>query len=214
LAKEFDIADYTADRAAEKVRELRSHLHETLLPGARAHAEGIFIVPFVEYLDRQAERFESSISGPLDLLAWTARNLLEFWSLISQVFVSAETRAYFFGETYLDVEEIRMRIEKMGIPKHMLSNEPPEWDAIPQKRILLFKDRYGDYFFKLCSKYVHPSATLILAPQAMPGAFIFYFFGWNYLTKSYNFLVDRVFKTLDAPESSESLVTEGGQEGP
>ena len=64
----------------------------------------------------------------------------------------------------------------------------------------MLKDSYDDYFFKLCSKYVHPSATWIFAPEAMPGPFIFYFSGLNYLNRSYNFLVDRVFKNLDAPE--------------
>jgi hypothetical protein len=199
LAREFDIADYTVDKTAEKIRELRNHLHEELLTGAQAHAEGIFLVPFVEYLGRQAERFEGSLSGPLDLLAWSGRNLLEFWSLINQVFVSTETRAHFFGETYLDAAEIRTRVENMGIPKHMLSNEPPEWNAIPEKRVLTVKDTYDDYFFKLCSKCIHPSAVSILAPQALPGTFVFYFFGLNYLNRSYNFLVDRVFRSLDVP---------------
>jgi hypothetical protein len=121
VEKTFDIANYTAEKTADRIRELRSHLHEELLPGARGHLQSNFLTPFVEYLDRQAERFEASLPGPLDVIAWTTRNLLEFCSLITQVFVNEESRAQFFGEVYVDSEEIKTRLENLGIPRHLLS---------------------------------------------------------------------------------------------
>jgi len=197
VSQEFDIANFSAVRTAERIREFRSHLRDELLPGSRGHAQSTFLVPFVEYLDRQAERFEAYLDGPMDLLALVGRSLLEFFLLLNNVFTNQETRQLFVGEMYLDAEEIRTRIEKMGIPGHLLQTEPPEWDAIPNKRVLVMKDKFDDYFFKLCSKCVHPTALSILAPESLSGRFIFYYFALNYLARSYNFLVDRVFHEID-----------------
>jgi hypothetical protein len=62
--KHSTFADFTVEKTADRIRELRSHLHEELSPGARGHLQSNFLTPFVEYLDRQAERFEASLSGP------------------------------------------------------------------------------------------------------------------------------------------------------
>lgn len=199
MSDEIKLEDYTPERMGERVGELRNHLRDDLLPEAQKHAESSFLVPFVTYLDMQAQRLETSLIGPMDLLALAVRNLLEFWSLINQVFASQKARAEFIGEMYVDAEEIRVRAERMGIPRHMLSSEPPEWPEIPEKRTVVMRDKYDEYMFKLCSKHIHPSAVTILAERAMPGEFIFYFFAMNYLGRSYNFLVDRVFHELDAP---------------
>jgi hypothetical protein len=123
-------------------------------------------------------------------------------SLLNQVFTNVNTRAHFVGEMYVDSKEIRDRIEKMGVPGHMLQQEPPEWDAIPDRRVMVMRDRYDDYFFKLSSKFIHPSAISILAPQSLPGPFIFYFFGCNYLGRSYNFLSERIFSGPDVGTGS------------
>jgi hypothetical protein len=202
MTPEFDMADFSAERTAEKIREIRAHIREELVPGAREHAESNFLVPFVEYLDRRAERFEKSIDRPGDHLALATRNLLEFLSLLNQVFTNVTTRAHFVGEMYVDSKEIQARLEKMGVPGHMLQQEPPEWDAIPDRRVLVMKDKFDDYFFKLSSKFIHPSALSILAPQSLPGPFIFYFFGCNYLGRSYNFLSQRIFSDLDVGTGS------------
>jgi hypothetical protein len=197
MSSEFDLNDHTTEKTTVRIRELRSHLRDELLPGARGHAQSDFLLPFVEYLDRQAERFETSLEGPEDLLALATRNLLEFLALLHKVFINRKTRAEFLGEMYVDAEEIRARAEKMGIPRHILEAEPPEWEDIPEKRLAIMRDKSDDYFFKLCSKYIHPSAVSILAPKALPGPLIFYVFGCNYLMRSYNFLVDRVFSGID-----------------
>jgi len=204
MTPEFDMADFSAQRTAEKIREIRAHIREELVPGAHEHTESAFLVPFVEYLDSRAERFEESIEGPEDHLALATRSLLEFLSLLNQVFKNASTRAHFVGEMYVDAKEIQQRLEKMGVPGHMLQQEPPEWDAIPDRRLLMTKDKYDDYFFKLSSKLIHPSALSILAPQSLPGPFVFYFFGCNYLGRSYNFLSQRVFSDLDVGSGSLS----------
>lgn len=197
MPPDFDMADFSAERTAEKIKEIRAHIREELVPGAREHAESHFLVPFAEYLALRAERFEKSIEGPEDHLALATRNLLEFWSLINQVFTNVSTRAHFIGEMYVDSKEIRERVEKMGVPGHMLQQESPEWDAIPDRRVRVMKDEYDDYFFKLSSKFIHPSAVSILAPQSLPGPFVFYFFGCNYLSRSYNFLSQRIFSNLE-----------------
>jgi hypothetical protein len=62
--------------------------------------------------------------------------------------------------------------------------------AIRQKALR----RDGEGFWR---KFIHPSALSILAPQSLPGPFIFYFFGCNYLGRSYNFLSQRIFSDLD-----------------
>jgi len=194
---EFDPADYTAERTAVRIREFRDHLRDELLPGAKDHPQTTFLVPFVQYLDAQSARFEASLSGPMDVLALSTRNLLELFSLMNHVFTNQQARDQFFGEIFLDAQEIRDRLEKLGIPRKVLSDGPPEWYAVPQKRVPIMRDDFDDYFFKLCSKYIHPSAISIFAQVAMPRAFIFCFSGSNYLARSYNFLFDRVFKAID-----------------
>jgi hypothetical protein len=201
MSEEIRMEDYSPERVAERISEMRRHLRDDLLPEARKHPESSLLVRFVEYLDRQAERFETSLTGPTDILALTTRNLLEFFSLLNQIFINQKTRDQFIGEMYVDAEEIRVRAEKMGIPKHMLEEDLPEWKEIPQKRLLVMRDKYDEYMFKLCSKCIHPSALSILAEHSMPGRFMFYFFGFNYLGRSYNFLVERVFYQLDAPDN-------------
>jgi hypothetical protein len=202
VVKEFDISDYSPEKVTDKVRELRGHLREDLLPKARLHSESTFLVPFVEYLDLQAERFETYLLGPIDLLALATRNLLEFVSLLNQIFINQKTRDQFIGEMYVDAEEIRVRAEKMGIPKHMIEEDLPDWPDIPQKRLVVMRDRYDEYMFRLCSKCIHPSALSVLAKHCMPGRLMFYFFGFNYLGRSYNFLVQRMFDELDTTDPS------------
>jgi hypothetical protein len=80
MPPDFDMADFSAERTAEKIKEIRAHIREEPVPGAREHAESRFLVPFAEYLALRAERFEKSIEGPEDHLALATRNLLEFWS--------------------------------------------------------------------------------------------------------------------------------------
>jgi hypothetical protein len=91
MTPEFDMADFSAERTAQKIREIRAHIREELIPGAREHLEANFLVPFVEYRDRQAERFGNSIDGPDDHLALATRNLLEFVSLLNQVFTNVRS---------------------------------------------------------------------------------------------------------------------------
>jgi len=196
MPEELRMEDYTPERVAERIGELRRHLRDELLPQAREHSESTFLVRFVEYLDRQAERLETSLTGPIDILALATRNLLEFFSLLNQIFINQQARDQFIGEMLLDLEDIRSRAEKMGIPKHMLEEDLPEWQDIPQKRLVVMRDKHDEYMFKLCSKCIHPSALSILAEHSTSGRFMFYFFGLNYLGRSYNFLVARVFNQI------------------
>ena len=114
------MADFSAERTAKKIKEIRAHIREELIHGARENPEANFLVPFVEYLDRQAERFRNSLDGPEEHLALATRNLLEFVSLLTQVFTNVSTRARFVGEMYVDSKGIRDRIDKMGVPGDML----------------------------------------------------------------------------------------------
>jgi hypothetical protein len=193
MSAQFDIEKFSPENVATKIAELRQHLNDELLPGAKVCSDTDFVLPFVEYLASQADLFGGVLTGRMDLLALTCRNLLEFWGLLNEVFSSQESRANFIGEMYLDAEEVRTRVERMGIPKEMLNTDLPEWDTIPDKRVAGKRDEFDDYFFKLCSKCIHPTALSILAPGAQPGPFIFHFFGLNYLTRSYNFLSGKVF---------------------
>jgi hypothetical protein len=192
-AGHFNPDDYSVELTGAKIDEIRHHLQNELLPAARAQTQSLFLVPFVQYLDSRAERFKAFLGGPVDLIALVARNLLELSALMGQVFTNQSTRELFVGEMYVDAAEIRDRLERMGIPGKLLETEPTEWDAIPQKRVLLMKDLYDDYFFKLCSKAIHPSAISILAPDAMPGPLVFHVFGLHHLAKSYNLLATEVF---------------------
>jgi hypothetical protein len=198
MSDETHLADYTPEKLAERAREVRDHLRDDLLPGAEKHSESEFLVRFVRYLDRQAELFETSLTGPIEHLALSTRNLLEFRLLMNQVFSSQEARNIFIGEMCVDSEEVKVRAEKMGIPKHMLDDDLPEWPEIPKKHLIVMRDKYDEYMFKLCSKCIHPTAVAILGDHCTPGRFMFYFFGFNYLGQAYNFLVQRVFHQLDA----------------
>jgi len=204
-SQEFAPSNYTRERTAERIRETRAHLRDELLPGASNHSQSTFLVPFVRYLDHQAQRFEESIGGATDHLALATRNLLEFLALLNHVFTNQRTRAEFVGEAFLDGNEISERLARMGIPGHLLDREPPEWNAIPAKRVVVMKDKFDDYFFKLCSKLIHPSAISIMCPDALPGPLVFHFFGLNYLGRSYNFLVNRVFEGIDSPTDEAVL---------
>jgi hypothetical protein len=198
MSDEIDMAQYTPGKMEERVEDIRVHIREDLLPEAQKHPEANFILRFVQYLDRQAQLFEASLVGPIEHLTLATRNLLEFRSLLSQIFTNQKTRDQFIGEAHLDAAEVRARAERMGIPGHLIIDDVPEWHEIPDKHLLVMRDKYDEYIFKVCSKRIHPTALSILADDCIPSRFMYYFFGLNYLGQSYNFLSERVFGELDA----------------
>lgn len=67
-APSFDPAEYTPEMTLAKIKELRDHIRDDLMPQAAEREDAVFLTRFVSYLDTLASRFEQCINAPLDLL--------------------------------------------------------------------------------------------------------------------------------------------------
>lgn len=196
-----DLADFTPERALARIIELRAHLKDELLPEAEARSDSTLVAGFVRYLDVWALQFGNQVNGPLELLAFVARNLLEFNLLLQVVFETADGRALFLNEALrLDVKDLDERLSKLpSVVDATLSDnsvEDLDWLPISKVRLVGKRDTFDAWFHKFCSKLIHPTAIMILAPQALTGPEkrqTLCFAGVQYLGRSYNFLTKVIF---------------------
>ena len=192
----FDPADYTPERTLARISEVRTHLREELLTEAEAHSDRVLVADFIRYLDTWAFHFGNQLSAPLEFLAFVSRNLLEFSLLLPVVFENAESRALFLNEALrLDVEDLKNRLSSAftAMDATLPESSIEDLDWLPRSRARLSgkRDVFDAWFHKFCSKLMHPSAIMIVAPQALTDAdkrLTFCFAGVQYLGRSYNFL--------------------------
>ena len=190
----FDPAEYTPDRTATRITEIRNHLRDELLPGAETCS--VFVADFIRYLDAWALHFQNQLSAPIEFLALVTRNLLEFALLLPVVFESAESRALFLNEAFrIDANDLTERSSKMfavvGATLPRPSIEELDWLPHSTVRLVGKRDVFDAWVHKYCSKLMHPTAIMILVPDALTNPekrIILCFFGLRYLGLSYNFL--------------------------
>jgi hypothetical protein len=191
----FDLADYTPDRALARIGELRIHLRDELLPAAEARSDTL-VADFIRYLDAWALHFENQLHAPLEFLAFVTRNVLEFALLMPVVFESTENRALFLNEGLrLDADDLRKRVSDMFIAIDASSPDSSieDMDWLPRSKVRMSgkKDVFDAWLYKFCSKLMHPTAIMVLAPQALTDPekrLTLCFAGVQYLGRSYNFL--------------------------
>jgi hypothetical protein len=192
----FDSGDYTPERTLARITEIRTHLREDLLTKAEAHSDKVLVADFIRYLDLWAAHFGDQLNAPLEFLAFVSRNLLEFSLLLPVVLENAESRSLFLNEALrLDVEDLRERLSKAFSEIDAALPESPSeglhWLPHSTARLSGKRDVFDAWFHKFCSKLMHPSAIMIVAPQALTDAdkrLTFRFAGVQYLGRSYNFL--------------------------
>lgn len=210
-APSFDRAKYTPEMTLAKITELRNHLRDELMPQAAERQDAGFVTRFVSYLDTLATRFEQCVNAPLDLLAFVARNLLEFSVLLPVVFESEDNKALFMNEAYrIDTRDLQTRLDAMlaevgATLPHESVIEDPEWLPHSNARLAGRRDVFDAWFHKFCSKVMHPTAIMILAPEALtdPNKRVTLCFGGlAYMGKSYNFLAETITVSYSSRESS------------
>jgi hypothetical protein len=197
----FDPNDYTPERTLARITELQTYLRDELLPEAEARTDSIFVADFIRYLDVWSVHFANQLHAPLEFLAFVTRNLLEFSLLLPIVFENAESRALFLNEALrLDVEDLKNRLSKAfaAIDATLPETSIEDLDWLPPARVRLSgkRDVFDDWFHKFCSKLMHPTAIMIVAPQALTDSdkrLTFRFAGLQYLGRSYNVLAKVVF---------------------
>lgn len=200
-APSFDPAEYTPEMTLAKIIELRNHLRDDLMPQATEREDAVFVTRFVSYLDTLATRFEQCVNAPLDLLAFVARNLLEFSVLLPIVFESQNNKALFMNEAFrIDTRDLQTRLDatfaEVGAsPSHEALIEDLEWLPHSNTRLAGRRDVFDSWFHKFCSKLIHPTAIMILAGEALTDPSkrgTLCFAGLQYMGKSYNFLAETV----------------------
>jgi hypothetical protein len=201
---EFDPSDFTPQRTLARVAELRDHIRDELLPAAHKCADRGLVTSCLRYLDTWACWFSERVEGPLEFLAFTTRNVLEFSLLLPVVFESAETRLNFCNEAFrLDTGDLQQRLLAMFREIGAELPVPPaaeELDWLPESNARLAgkRDVFDAWVHKLCSKLMHPTGIMIIAPLAIadePKRTTLCFAGLQYLGKSYNYLAALTFET-------------------
>ena len=198
----FDLADFTPERTLARVTELRTHLRDELLPEAETRSDNLFVASFVRYLDFWAVQFGNQLNAPLELLAFVTRNLLEFALLLPVVLETAESRDLFLNEAFrLDTDDLRARVSQMftavgtSLPDSSIEDEL-EWLPRSNVRLTGKRDVFDAWFHKFCSKLMHPTAIMILAPEALTDPLkrlTMCAAGLQYLSQSYNLLAGIIF---------------------
>lgn len=197
----FDPADFTRQRTVDRIQEIRDHLKDELIPAAEKRADASFLLPFVQYLDAWASRLSDQVNEPLEFLALATRNLLEFSLLIPVVFDSADSRMKFLNEALrLDPGDLQERLSKVfseiGAQLPVSSVENIDWLPESYVRLTAKRDTVDAWLHKLCSKLMHPTAIMIMAPQAIadePKRITLCVAGLQYLGRCYNYLAEATF---------------------
>lgn len=135
--------------------------------------------------------------------AFVARNLCEFSVLLPVVFESQDSKRLFMNEAFrIDTRDLQKKLDvtfaEVGAdPPHETAKEDLEWLPDSSTRLKGRRDVFGEWFYKYCSKLMHPTAIMILAPDALTGPekrVTLCFAGLQYMSKSYNFLSDIIFQ--------------------
>ena len=206
----FDAEQYTPEATLARIREIRDHIKSDLMPEAAQFKDAQFVAQFVSYMDTLAARFEEYVNAPLDLLAFVARNLLEFSVLLPVVFKSRDSKVLFLNEAFrIDLQDLRTRLDvvfsEIGaqpICENEELRENLDWLPHSKRRLVGTRSALDSWFHKFCSKLMHPTAIMILLSEgfAVPEKRLtLYCAGLDYLGRSYNFLSQIVF-----PETAPS----------
>jgi hypothetical protein len=209
---DFDPDDYSPDKTALRIAELRSHLSEDLLTCAAGMYRGSYFRNFLVYLDLQAARFQDWVNAPLDLLALVVRTLLEFFLPIQQVFKTDETAIQYIDEMYLDHRDILVKLAKTDpIMREVLAGELNRALEYSGPRIAGPRDGFDAYFYKFSSKFIHPTALSIMGREVLHSPerrITFCFFGLNYLGRCFNFLSGKIAAMKDQEMKRDAKLIE------
>lgn len=209
---DFNPDDYTPEKTALRIAEMREHLREDLFTCLAGMYRGTVVRNFLVYFEVQAARFQDWVNAPLDLLAFVVRTLLEFWLVTQQVFKNDETALRFIDEMYIDNREILVKLAKIS----------PEMNSAIGKeleRALQFsgshtegvRDEFDAYFYKFSSKFIHPTALSIVGPKVLHSPekrTTFCFVGLNYLGQIYNFFSEKIFAMKDQEMKRDAKLIE------
>ncbi len=112
----------------------------------------------LRYAGFQLYRLEDSLKGPIDNLAWIVRNLLETSVWLEFVLESKSNAAIFLEEYQTDRKELLYKMnETLAVMNQQPFTEPkPKRPMMLQRKSL---EQNMDY--KLCSKFIHPTAWLL-----------------------------------------------------
>ncbi len=134
------------------------------------------------YAQRQVQQLASLYNGPIELHGWIARNLFETYLLCEYILRDASRAKVFIAQKGVDelqiaegllslsenpndpsAEPVKERIDhiRRTLAKHGLA-ESPHWSASMLAKDAGCREDY-EAFFKLYSKYVHPSSWTINA---------------------------------------------------
>jgi hypothetical protein len=203
----FDLAKFAPERVLAQIQELRGHLKDDLLPMVESRADVSLVLPFVRYLDAWASHFGEQLNAPLEFLAFATRNLLEFSLLLPVVFSSAESRILFLNEALrLDPADLHARLSQLfsSVDAHLPASSTEDVDWLPESDVRLAgkRDPFDAWLHKFCSKLMHPTAIMIMVPEAIaddPKRTTLRFAGMQYLGKSYNFLLKLAYSIDHSP---------------
>lgn len=152
--------NYSPEHFRFAIEECRKVIGQ-LIAEDNSSAQQVARVKILRYLDLQLSRATRWVDEESDLLAIVLRSQIDlrFWA--EYVSTGAAEAEAFLNEVGIDAKEL---IDKMGkaFPAAPLQPAPP----VSGKRITMTRrDDVEQYFYKLCSKLIHPSALMLNHPE-------------------------------------------------
>jgi hypothetical protein len=161
------LTEYTLERVRTNTRAYRQLIGNPREPSIRGEEQESAKQKLCFYLDLQLERLHDWAEGPVDLLAMVTRSLLELLFWTEYVLETRQNAERFLAEQRIDLAELMKKaVLAFEAESNEMFSETPEGFA----DLLALKGRRVDgskrgaldaYTFKLCSKYIHPSAWLL-----------------------------------------------------
>ena len=181
--------NYTSARFRTEIGECRAVIAQVIAEDNRSDQQ-VARVHILRYLDLLLARAIRWSDKEADLMAVVLRSQIDLRAWAEFVSKSPDEATRFLNEANIDIRELHEKMDK-AYPGVM----EPLPVKITGKRVDFNRvDSQEDYDYKLCSKLIHPSALLILHPEATIEnalykehlAIAVLFHAWYILTKFHN----------------------------
>jgi len=153
--------NYTSVRFRTEIGECRTVIAQVIAEDNRSYQQ-VARVHILRYLDLLLARAIRWSDEKADLMAVVLRSQIDLRRWAEFVSQGADEATTFLNEVNIDIRELHEKMDK-AYPGVM---EPLPAKIIGKRVDLSRVDDREAYDYKLCSKLIHPSALLILHPEA------------------------------------------------
>ena len=152
-------ANYSSARFRTEIDECRNVIANVIAEDNRSDQQ-VSRVHILRYLDILLARAIEWSDKPADLMAIVLRSQIDLRAWADFVSTGPDEARKFLHEVNIDLRELHQKMDKA-----YTGALQPMPEILGKRQSFQRNGEMEDYFYKLCSKLIHPSAFLLLHPN-------------------------------------------------